>query len=198
VRCDFEHVHDEFDARLRRFVRSRVWDPESAEDILQDVYLRIHTHIGTLRDCSRLPAWLFQITRNAILDHHRARRPTQELKEEVPQPEEPETDEAMAELARGLAPMIESLPERYRQALSLTLHEGLTQQELARRLGISLSGAKSRVQRARERLKQMLLECCHLEFDRRGRIVGYQERCRCCARSLPGGGVTPAPPAARP
>ena len=51
---------------------------------------------------------------------------------------------------------------------------------LAERLGLSLSGAKSRVQRAREKLKQQLLECCHFELDRRGHIIDYQPRCQCC------------------
>jgi RNA polymerase sigma-70 factor (ECF subfamily) len=76
--------------------------------------------------------------------------------------------------------MIAGLPEHYRQALLLTEYQGLTQEQLAERLGISLSGAKSRVQRAREKLRDMLLRCCHFEFDRRGRIVDYYQRCCCC------------------
>ena len=81
--------------------------------------------------------------------------------------------------------MVEDLPEPYRQALILTEYEGLSQVELARKLGISLSGAKSRVQRAREKVRQMLLECCHLEFDRRGKIIECQRRCCCCGSPEP-------------
>ena len=69
--------------------------------------------------------------------------------------------------------IIETLPQPYAQALILTEFEGLTQKELARRLDISLSGAKSRVQRARKMLKIKLTECCRIEFDSRGTIVGY-------------------------
>ena len=58
--------------------------------------------------------------------------------------------------------MINELPEPYRQALLLTEYQGL-----------SLLGAKSRVQRAREKLRDLLPQCCHFEFDRRGGIVGY-------------------------
>jgi len=54
--------------------------------------------------------------------------------------------------------------------------------ELAARLGISISGAKSRVQRARQKVKDMLLTCCHYEFDRRGAILEYRQRCCCCAQ----------------
>jgi RNA polymerase sigma-70 factor, ECF subfamily len=72
--------------------------------------------------------------------------------------------------------MIYSLPERYREALVLTEFDGLTQQELADRLNISLSGAKSRVQRGRAQLKQMLNECCTFEFDRRGKAIDCTPR----------------------
>ena len=75
--------------------------------------------------------------------------------------------------------MVESLPDDYRQALLLTEYEGLTQRELAERLGLSVSGAKSRVQRAREKLKEMLLDCCHFEFDRLGRVIDYQPKYAC-------------------
>ena len=81
--------------------------------------------------------------------------------------------------------MIEGLPDAYREAIVLTEFEGLTQKELADRLGISLSGAKSRVQRARGQLKQMLLGCCQFEFDRRGGIIDCKPRvnngCRGCS-----------------
>ncbi len=76
--------------------------------------------------------------------------------------------------------MIEELPEPYRQAPLMTEYQGLTQKQLAESQGLSLSGAKSRVQRAREKLRDMLLQCCHFEFDRRGGIVDYYERCCCC------------------
>jgi RNA polymerase sigma-70 factor, ECF subfamily len=72
--------------------------------------------------------------------------------------------------------MIYSLPEPYRDALVLTEFDGLTQKELAERLGISLSGAKSRVQRGKEQLKRMLHDCCTFEFDRRGRVIDCEPR----------------------
>jgi RNA polymerase sigma-70 factor, ECF subfamily len=94
--------------------------------------------------------------------------------EEVPE------EDVQAELAPSVAAMVNALPEPYREALYLTEYQGLSQRDLAVRLGLSFSGAKSRVQRAREKLKQLLLDCCHLEFDRRGRIIDYQPRCACC------------------
>jgi RNA polymerase sigma-70 factor (ECF subfamily) len=79
--------------------------------------------------------------------------------------------------------LISTLPAPYRDALVLTEFEGLTQKEMAERLGISLSGAKSRVQRGREQLKRMLLERCQFEFDRLGRIIDCKPRTRHACRA---------------
>jgi hypothetical protein len=84
--------------------------------------------------------------------------------------------------------MIHSLPGPYREAILLTEFDGLSQVEMARRLGISVSGPKSRVQRGRRQLKNMLLDCCRFEFDRRGRVFDCQARrndCPSCASPSP-------------
>jgi RNA polymerase sigma-70 factor, ECF subfamily len=85
-------------------------------------------------------------------------------------------DERAVEMCDGFRRMIYSLPEPYREALVLTEFDGLSQQQLAERLGISLSGAKSRVQRGRQQLKEMLHECCTFEFDRRGKVIDCTPR----------------------
>lgn len=177
--------------RLLRSIRRHVADAASAEDILQEVFLKIHLRIGTLRDEERVEGWVYQIVRNAITDYRRRQRPNAPLLEEIVAPEDAEQDEDDSP-ARQLIPFIKgtvaSLPEPYREALLLTEYEGLTQQQLAERTGISLSGAKSRVQRGREKLKQVLLDCCHVELDRRGGIIDYQGQCACCANGHCGPG----------
>ena len=78
--------------------------------------------------------------------------------------------------------MIEGLPVKHREALKLTEYEGMTQKELAAKLGISISGAKSRVQRARAMLKDALMQCCHFELDRYGTVIDYHPRtCSSCS-----------------
>lgn len=177
-----ETVWETFHARLRRFILKRVSDEATADDILQDVFLKIHLRMSTLREEDRLEAWLYQIARHAIIDHYRRPNPIASLDEILPAPE-PESAEpdAAGEIAASLREMAQNLPEPYRQALLLTEFEGLSQVELAARLGISLSGAKSRVQRARQKIRDDLLTCCHFEFDRYGRVVEYWEHCCCCA-----------------
>jgi len=169
-----------FHTPLLQFVRRRVADKASAEDILQDVFLKAHTHIDTLSDTAKLQSWLYQLTRNAVIDHYRRTRVTVTISEDVPAFVQEDENDAVAQLTPAVKAMVAALPDIYHEALRLTEYEGLTQKELAERLGISVSGAKSRVQRARQMLRQMLLDCCHFELDRRNAIISYQPRCACC------------------
>lgn len=166
--------------RLASFIRSRVGNDDDADDILQEVFIRIHRHLCCQPDWERPDAWFYQIARNLIIDYYRSRKEWVEVPESLPaEPDLPEEDPE-AVLALSLSEMVNELPEPYRQALILTEYQGLSQKELAESQGISLSGAKSRVQRARERLRDMLLNCCHFEFDRRGRVLDYYECCCSC------------------
>jgi RNA polymerase sigma-70 factor (ECF subfamily) len=153
-----------------------VADDADAEDILQDVFVKVQRGLGSLRSADKTEAWVYQIARNAITDHYRTRRPTEDLPRDLPQPEDATGEEGRAALLAAFRRMIDALPEPYREAVRLVELDGLTQRELAARLGISHSGAKSRVQRGRTLLKDMLLECCRIELDRRGGIVDCQPR----------------------
>ena len=174
-----EQVWEAFHTPLQQFIRRRVSDEVTAEDVLQDVFLKIHQHIETLRDVKKLEGWIYQITRNAIIDSYRNSRPTTtlEVEEVLDMPEELPDDDVVSDLLPCVRAMVKNLPELDRQALVLTEYQGLTQKELAERLGLSFSGAKSRVQRAREKLKQQLLDCCHFELDRRGHVIDYTMHC---------------------
>jgi RNA polymerase sigma-70 factor, ECF subfamily len=176
---------------LAGFIARRVADPQDAEDVLQEVMLRIHRHGDQLASADRVAAWVYRITRNAIVDHYRRRAARPELPtgaagdlEERADGSlgEPASEELRRELAACLRPLVNQLPEKLREALVLTEFEGLTQIEAARRLGISVSGAKARVQRGRGQLKSLLLDCCHVELDRRGGITEYRARTGSCER----------------
>lgn len=179
-----EKVWEEFHTGLRRFILRRIPDEQSAEDVLQDVFLKIHARIDTLKDEERLQSWMYQIARHTVADYFREHKATLALTEALDLPDEPAIDDdVVKQLIPSVKAMVQSLPEAYRQALILTEYEGLTQRELAEKLGLSLSGAKSRVQRAREKLKAMLLDCCHFEFDRLGKVIDYQAKCGCCTNN---------------
>ncbi len=176
-----EVVWREFHERLRAFVSRRVRNQADVEDILQEVFIRIHRGIDSIRQQERLPAWIFQITRNVIIDHFRTEaRRTEESAEDFDPPAPASKGNSdmseLQELAACIQPMIDALPESYREAIRLTDLNGLTQVTAAQHSGLSLSGMKSRVQRARRQLKDMLHDCCHIEVDRHGGIVDYSVR----------------------
>jgi len=171
----WEGLHE----RLCRFICSRLADEADAEDILQDVFVQIHTHIQSVRDMSRLEAWIYQVARNSIIDFYRNQHryiKLGEISSEEPFPEE----DAAISLAPCLRSAVNALPEPYRTALYLTEYEGLSQKELSEQLGISFSGAKSRVQRARQKVREFLLVACHMELEANGIPVKNRELCCCC------------------
>jgi RNA polymerase sigma-70 factor, ECF subfamily len=178
----FDQIWNDSRSQLKAFIKRRIKNEADAEDILQSVFLKIHQNIEKLSDNEKLYAWIYRITRNAITDYYRTNNENlQPLDEEFNQSAGEEFSAASEEeVLSWLRPMIEDLPEKYGQALLLTDIEGATQKDLAERLDISLSGAKSRVQRAREQLKERLLNCCHIEFDRQGRVIEYQQKQEDC------------------
>lgn len=161
---------------IRRFVARRV-RPEHVDDLVQDILLRMHERAGDLHDEARLPGWAFRIAQSVVADHHRRKRP------EVPgEADEPIEDEGnVNEIVAGwLRPMLALLPAEYEEAVELVDVEGLSQREYAERVGLSLSGAKSRVQRGRRMLEEVVRACCDLEVDARGNVIGYERRnCGC-------------------
>lgn len=171
---------------LYRFVLKRVRNEAAAEDIVQEALVKAYTHRETLREPSRLRSWLYQIIRHTIIDYHRGQRPSEPVPDDLlPTDVGEENCQAGRELAGCLAPLLDGIPAAYREALRLADMEGVTQQDVATRLGLSLSGAKSRVQRARRMLQEALLTCCRVEQDRRGAVVAYEPlgRCDCCKGS---------------
>jgi len=165
-------------SRLRSFVRSRVHNHAEADDILQDVFVKIHQKLPSVRASERLEAWVWRIVRNAIADHFRKWRPNDRLPQDIDLASEAPAD--LPDLRPCVRQFVNELQPAYREALLLTEWEGLTQDQMAKRLGLSSSGAKSRVQRARGKLKTLLLNCCQFELDRRGNILEMTPRRNKC------------------
>lgn len=166
----------EFLSRLRAFVRRRVRSEHDAEDVVQDVLTKFVQHDDSV-DPQSVYAWLFTVARRTIIDRARASAPvaTGDLPEAAAI--EPADDPSVsAELAGCMEPMLQSLGSDDRILLQRIDMLGETQADVARELGISPSGLKSRVQRARRRLRARLDACCAVERDGRGQPADYQRR----------------------
>jgi RNA polymerase sigma-70 factor (ECF subfamily) len=178
---DLAEMWAEFAPPLRAFLARRVPPGVDAEDLVQDVFLRVIRHAETLRSVDRPEAWLFQVARNALRDSLRVRLRrdgrTDTLDVDLPADADEAADRAAeAELAPCLTAMIGRLAEPYRTAITLTSLQGLTQAEAARLAGVSISGMKSRVQRGRDQLRGMLVRCCSIAVDVRGGVSDFHKR----------------------
>ncbi|MCU7904879.1 MAG: RNA polymerase sigma factor SigZ [Candidatus Thiodiazotropha sp. (ex Epidulcina cf. delphinae)] len=172
------HQWEEYRTMLYRFILKRVNEPAMAEDIVQDVLIKVYAHLNTLNDRGKILSWMYRITRNAIADHYRKYKPTEDFDKIMVINETHTEENAEKDLAKCLLPLVNKLPSNYQQAIKMTEFDGLTQKEVAQKQGLSLSGAKSRVQRGRKLLKERLMECCRIEFDRQGKVCNYEcENC---------------------
>lgn len=174
--------------KLRPFIAHRIHRNADVDDVLQEVFLRVLRGLPALRNEERFGPWVYQIARGVIIDHYRAAGRSPEFvsgfEREMSTEDDPAdtTAGSVAEYARIILGL---LPSPYREALTLTELEGLTQKEAAERLGISHSGMKSRVQRGRQKLRMELEECCKITLDVRQRVTECESRhsevfSKCC------------------
>ncbi len=178
-----EQIWQTYHTNLHRFIQSRVNNASIADDILQEVFIKIHSRIDTLKDHSKIKSWVYQITQHAIIDHYRTHEDLEPLPEILVAPENDASEQARQDIENCILPLIQRIPENYRQALMLSEIPGVTQKQVAEKQGISLSGAKSRIQRGRAMIKDMLLKCCRFEFDHQGTLIEYEvkePRCNNC------------------
>lgn len=173
-------VYLEYEAKLRGFVQKRVRDKDEANDLLQQLYVKLYKNCEQLQEVRNLNAWLYQIARNAVYDYYREQERSVPVADESQLEAQPGQDPEQQDTEGLVLPLINMLPAEYAEPLRLSEIEGISQKEIAERLGLSYSGAKSRVQRGREKLKELFLECCHLELDRQGHLVSAtaKESCR--------------------
>ncbi len=172
----FDTTVAEFSGKLRGFIRRRVRDEATADDLTQETLLKVFRSRAALRDGQRIEAWLYRIARTTLIDFYRRQRPGAELPENLVAETPPPTDEVTAAMTRSLRRFLEDLPAAYREPVRLAEFEGLPLAKIALRFGLSLTAVKSRVRRGRAMLKKKLQDCCRLEFDRMGKIIGYERR----------------------
>ena len=167
----------EFRNQLRAFINKRVSNQEDVEDILQEVFIKAQTNISSLKETKQCIPWVYQITRNTIIDYQNKNKKnylnTQISEEKL----DYSVNEAInsEEIIKGLKPFIEALPEKYRDALIAIDLKGVTQKEYSEQQGISLACSKSRVQRGRKMVKDKLTDCCTFYSDVYGNVFDYQE-----------------------
>lgn len=163
------------EGELRGYLRHRLGNHEDADDLLQDVFIKALRQGNAFCRIDNPRAWLFHVARNALADRLRVAHTMIELPEDIPAPlgdPAPVVDD----LAQCLPRVLSELSAEDRLAITLCDIEGQPQQALADRLGITLSGAKSRLQRARKRLREKMERGCRIRYDARGRVIDFTPR----------------------
>lgn len=183
-----EQVWREMSDRLRQFVRSRVRSPADVDDILQEVFLRIHQKLDSLRTTERLESWVFQIARNAVVDHFRRSPVSHQTVSDIAVAS-PTALDSNAEVSRCVAALIEQLPHDQKKAVSLYELHGVPQAAIAEQESISLSAVKSRIQRGRKKIESMLRECCRFQLDVRGNVLEIERQAGACETDCECGGA---------
>jgi RNA polymerase sigma-70 factor, ECF subfamily len=160
---------------LRGYLRHRTGRAEDADELAQEVFIKALRQGKGFCAVDNPRAWLFQVARNALADRLRGAREHLPLPDELVAPDE-DAPPPVEELGQCLPRVLAELAATDRLAITWCDIAGHSQQELADRLGISLSGAKSRLQRARRRLKARMETGCQVRFDESGAVCGFTPR----------------------
>ncbi len=161
---------------LYRFTMSKVKDQEETSDILQETFIKIHLNLNKLKSKEKLAPWVYQITRNTIIDHFRGENHHSSNPNPIGMIDTSEDESGFSSLEQCINQKVKYLTSNDQQALTLTYFRETSQKELAQLLGISYSGAKTRVQTARKNLKQNILACPRVSLDAAGGIILEPEK----------------------
>ncbi len=178
-----KQIWEAYSQDLKRFILSKVKNEAIADDILQDTFIKIHTKLDTLKDATKVKAWLFSIARHSVLDYFKTSNQTFEIANFETEARIKETKHTEKECLYGI---IKNLPKKYREPLFLSDIKGLKQAEVAKQLNLNLPTTKSQIQRARKMVAQGFKDCCDFVENDKGVLVGEikeKEDCKVCNNS---------------
>ncbi|MDB2606611.1 sigma-70 family RNA polymerase sigma factor [Zobellia sp.] len=170
---DVNTVWLDLNEELYRFVLKKVKDEQTAKDIHQGVFVKVQTKIHQLKHTSKLTSWVYQITRNIIIDYFRKKTNKNIAIEGIDIPETESNNFEYADLSNCINSKIAQLSAEHKEVIILTSFKNYSQKELAEHLKISYSGTKSRVQKAREILKDNIIDCPSVESDKSGKLIDF-------------------------
>jgi RNA polymerase sigma-70 factor, ECF subfamily len=177
---DAGEIYGDFRRSLLAFIRSRVSSGQDAEDILQDVYLKISSNLAKLSDDKKLLPWIYSIARNSIIDYYRQGAKRKRISDQILEDlsEHPAPDSTKG-LDLCMTSLISLLPKNYQEIIIDAEIRQVSQKDLALKYGMPYPSMRSRVQRGRAKLKQLFRNCCHIESDHYGHILDVKQNRGC-------------------
>lgn len=176
--CDVPSIWIEHKNELRNFIYKRVKDEDLTNDILQEVLIKVYNFCISKSGVKNIRSWLFQIAQNTIIDNYRRQSKFIQQEAEFDLADEDE-NMAFKDAVNYILPMLDFLPEKYAEPLKLADIDGLKQADIAQKIGLNLSATKSRIQRARQLLKEEFVTCCLFETDKQGNIISFEIKDSC-------------------
>lgn len=175
---DPEELWTTYSPKLKTYIMKHLPDKDEAEDILQETGLRIQKNANRVKDITNIEAWLYKIAYNLIVDYFRKAKKYSLIEDikEISVPAAPEQENYNQETAECLLKLVEYLPATYKEAIIESDYHGKKQSILGRKWGLSNSGSKTRIQRARKKLKALLLSCCEVRSDNSGNIIDFYNK----------------------
>ncbi|MFZ1705975.1 MAG: sigma-70 family RNA polymerase sigma factor [Saprospiraceae bacterium] len=178
---DVTQIWTDFQKELKDFIFAKTKNSADTDDILQEVFLKIIRNIDKVNQSKNLRQYLYGIVRNSVTDHFRSQKnisPDIQIDLSLTEDETQSLNSSIAECC--IKPFIHKLPKNYKDTLLITEFQEVSQKELAQKLNISYSGAKSRVQRGKTKLKELILNCCAYESDVYGNLrIKEDKDCSC-------------------
>ena len=169
---NLENIWTEYQSALKAFLTKRVPNPDDVDDLLQEVLIKTHDNLSSIRSTDSIKSWLFQVANRAMMDYYRDRAKSGVLENETLW-FEAEEKSIQQEFISCISPFIAALPEESSALLNAIDLQGESQKEYAKKIGVSYSTFKSRVQKSRDLLKGVFEGCCHFSVDKKGNIVDY-------------------------
>ena len=176
---DFEYIWHQYRSSLKAFLHNKIANTDDVDELLQDILIKTHQHLHTLKSEQRIKPWLFQIAQHAVIDFYRKRSKRRQITADEYWLQET-NDNFKKELAACLAPFISALPDENAELLRKIDLEGESQKEYAEKTGISYSTLKSRVQKSRGALRKLFDDCCHFTIDQYGEIIDCDSKGKTC------------------
>ncbi|MBK5261357.1 MAG: sigma-70 family RNA polymerase sigma factor [Peptostreptococcaceae bacterium] len=178
---DFDELWNEFNQKLLKYFNAKVNNTQDAEDILQDVFIKIFSSIERLESQSAIKPWIYKITKNTIIDFCKKKKSISVAPETLYEieDEKEDVDNMNDDISKCIGAMIFALPDKYQSVYDMYENKNLKHKEIAEALDISVSSSKVRLKRAKDMFKDELIKCCDFEVDNYGNIIDYHSKGKC-------------------
>ncbi len=166
----------EYKDGLKYYIFKKVKNEEMANDLSHEVLMKVYKSCCSNIEIKNLKAWMFQIAHNTTIDYLKKQS---KFVSNVPETYDNDDPNVFMEADRILKPLIQLIPEKYAIPLELSDLKEYKQEEISQMLNLSLTATKTRIHRARNLLKEKIIECSNLEKDDKGNLISLEIKTEC-------------------